>query len=767
MPCRAEAFVADFERQWKVFETEATRFMNNPLSYKGQRYGAWQKTLCLGLSLFLAAPILAREVIAIHSTAAQVRGADATINQASPNANSGGAATLTVESNNGASNQRAIVQFDLSLLPNVAIKQALLIMHATASTTIGFPRTYGAYGLTSFFRESDVTWNTRVANLAWNANGGDIGGTATSTALVVGAIGTSTPVQFDITADVQNWYNGTPNYGTLIRDQAENSNRDPKTTFGSRNGTAGDAPELDVVFVQNVTNPAAVPGNGTVTVSWGYPAPIGRVNFAENYTGVLILRRANFPVDKGSVPTDTQDPAMCSVVGSGTVVFDNTSLATSFTDDSSDPCGAPTNDTTWFYKIFLRDQKNYYSTQPISQGSVFTEEISATPSATAANQQNSVWIAATFSTTLAAPSLFPGSIVMAGSQTNLSFGIDAVTGLRKYPPVSLGGPMTGRSPVIDAPDSSLAANVMYVADNDGLVYAIATDTGQVLWAVNPTTLTTNGFTGAPSVQVKSFSDSMFTLAHDLLVVGTRNGASTTANRIVGIDGNTGATLWQTIGNAGGVAKMDIISSSPAIDFVNHAVWVTSRSGGATAQPSLWKLNPNTGAVLTTAALGDTDTDPTLSIPGDVLFVANNAGTIFAINPATAATLKSVAGGDGAIISFPIVLGLTSPYTVIFSGQTAVHAMKYDKTANTFTSLWSTTISGPSAPIGVTGGSKVYVGSADGKIHELDAVTGVDGKQRTANTGQPGIVGDPSLDLVLSRVYISTNDQRAYAFAFPF
>jgi hypothetical protein len=62
---------------------------------------------------------------------------------------------------------------------------------------------------------------------------------------------------------------------------------------------------------------------------------------------------------------------------------------------------------------------------------------------------------------------------------------------------------------------------------------------------------------------------------------------------------------------------------------------------------------------------------------------------------------------------------------------------------------------------------VYVGSADGKIHELDAVTGVDGKQRTANTGQPGIVGDPALDTVLSRIYISTNDQRAYGFTFPF
>jgi hypothetical protein len=747
---------------------EARRFMNHRFSYQNQLDGLCRKLLCLGLSLFLAEPMLAREVIAIHSTATQVRAADATISQALPTTNFGGGTSLTVESNKGNSNQRAIVEFDLSVLPNVAIKQALLTMHATSSTMSGFPRTYGAYGLNSFFRESDVTWNTRVANLAWNAAGGDVGGTATATASVAGGITSSTPIQFDITSDVQNWYNGTPNYGTLIRDQNENSNRDPITTFGARKGTtASNAPELDVTFVQNVTNIAAVPGGGTVTVSWAYPTPIGTVNSGENYNGVLILRRANFPVDKGSVPTDTQDPAMCSVIGTGTVVFDNTSLATSFTDDSTDPCGAPANDTTWFYKVFLRDQKNYYATQPITQGSVFTEEISATPSATVANRQNSTWIAATFSTTLAAPSLFPGSIVMAGSQTNLSFGISAVTGLRKYPPVSLGGPVTGRSPVIDAADSSLASNVMYVADNDGLVYAIATDTGQILWAVNPTTLTTNGFVGAPSVQVKSFSDSMFTLTHDLLVLGTRNGASTTANRIVGIDGNTGATLWQTIGNTGSVAKMDIISSSPSVDFVNHAVWVTSRSGGGTAQPSLWKLNPNTGAVLTTAALGDTDTDPTLSIPGDVVFVANNAGTIFAINPTTAATLKSVAGGDGAIISFPIVLGLTSPYTVIFSGQTAVHAMTYDKTANTFTSLWSTTISGPSAPIGYTGFGKVYVGSADGKIHELDAVTGVDGKQRTANTGQPGIVGDPALDVVLSRIYISTNDQRAYGFAFPF
>ncbi len=745
---------------------EATRVKSSRFLSSDERYGSWQKVLAVSLSLLMAAPLMARETIAIHSTFAQVRAADATLDQGNPNTNSAAATTLTVESDNRGNNQRAIVEFDLSSLPNVAIKQALLVMHATSSTIVGASRTYGAYPLASFFRESDVTWNTRVANLTWGAAGGDIGGTPTATA-TVGTITSSTPVPFNISADVQNWYNGTPNYGTLIRDQAEGNFASPTTIFGSRDGTAANAPELDVTFLQNVTNIAAVPGNATVTVSWGYPTPIGTVNAGENYSGVLILRRANFPVDKASAPTDKQDPAMCATVGSGQVVFDNSSNATSFTDNSSDPCGAPTNDTTWFYKVFLRDQKNYYATQPITNGSVYTAEISATPSATSAGQQNSKWIAATFSTTLAAPSLFPGSIVMAGSQTNLSYGIDAVSGMRKYPPVSLGGPVTGRSPIIDSGDSSLAKNVMYVADNDGLVYGVATDTGQILWVVNPTTLTTNGFEGAPAVQLKSFSDGTFTPTHDLLVVGTRNGGSTTANRIVGIDGNTGATLWQTIGNAGGVAKMDIISSSPAVDYVNHAVWVTSRSAGAVAQPSLWKLNPNTGAVLLTASLGDTDTDPTLSVSSDLLFVANNAGTIFAIDPVTAVTQASTPGGDGAIISFPVVIGNVSPYTIVFSGQTKVHALTYNKATKTFSTLWSTAVSGPSAPIGFTGLGKIYVGSADGKIHELDLVTGVDGKQRTANTGQPGIVGDPALDVTLSRIYISTNDQRAYGFAFPF
>jgi len=738
---------------------------------------AWLKGWSVVLVLFLPAPVLAREQVTIQKsgTNPQIRAADATLDQANQTTNSGAAPTLTVRSLNTGRNQRAVVEFDLSLLPNVAIKQAQLVLHVTTPPVS--TRTYGAYRITSFFNEPDVTWKTRVATTPWGALGGDATGAATNTGTVTTL---TTTLQIDITAQLQSWYNATPNYGTLIRDQTESDAIGVSTVFGSKEAVnPANVPQLNVTFVQNVTNLTAVPGNGTVNVSWAYPTPIGTVNAGEPYAGVLILRRANFPVDKGSVPTDTVDPAMCAVIGSGTVVFDNSSNATSFTDDATDTCGAPANGTTWFYKVFLRDKLNYYATQPIVNGSTFTEEISARPSAAAAGLQNSAWIAATFSTNLAAPSLIPASIVMVQSQTNLVFGIDANTGLRKYPPVALGGPVISRSPLIDSSTSSLNTNVIYIADTDGLVYAVATDTGQILWVVNPNGATTNGFQGSSSVQLKSLSGVSYTLAVDLVVLGTRNGATTTGNQILGLDGNTGSTLWAVTGNSGGVQPMDIINSAPTIDYVNHAVWATSRAGCLTTQPSLWKLDPNTGTVLNMQNLEDVDTDPTLTFSSDVLFVANNGNThpaatcvagnsiLYAINPVTGATLASFNTGDGSLVSYPVVLGSSSPYTILFSGATQVHAVSFDKGTNTFTPLWATTVTVPSAPISFTGLGLVFVGSNDGKIHELNLATGADIKDEVANTGQPGFVGDPSLDVQLSRIYVSTTDQRAYGFAYPF
>jgi hypothetical protein len=281
------------------------------------------------------------------------------------------------------------------------------------------------------------------------------------------------------------------------------------------------------------------------------------------------------------------------------------------------------------------------------------------------------------------------------------------------------------------------------------------------------------------VQLKLYSPASYRRATDLLAVGTRNTGTTTANEILGLDGNTGATAWTTIGGASGVPSMDIINSTPQIDYINGVIWVTSRSACGTAQPSLWRLEPTTGLVSANASLGDTDTSPTLSSAGDVLFVATNGdfisgstctvgnGLLYAVNPATGQMVTSYNAGDGAIVSFPLVLNSAPPYTIIFSGATAVHAVSYDPTGPTFTDLWDETISVPSAPVSLTSLSDVFVGSADGKIHELDISDGTDLKDVTVDTGTPGKVGDPALDIVLSTLYVSTTDQRAFEFTYPF
>jgi hypothetical protein len=751
------------------------------------RRTTWCRWCGFVLSLSLAAPLVARETIVLQKsgTDPQARGADATLTQASPNSNNVGN-TLTVASS-ATSSERAIIEFDLSRIPNVGIKKALLTLHVITPPPLSAGTlTYQAYDVTNFWQSNVVSWDTRVATTAWTTAGGDIAGTATDAGESV--THASTSVAFNVTTDVQNWYNGSTNYGTIIKDKAASDGF--STVFGSKEATVStNAPELDVTFVQNVTSLTTTPGNASVTLNWTIPSPIGTPVGAEHYTGVLILRRAGSPVDKTSYPTDTMDPGLCATVSTGVVVFDDTTGKQTFTDNAinntcASPNGAPVNGTTYFYKVFLRDSSNYYSAQDITNGSTYTEEISATPAATVAAQQNTQWIAATFATDLASPSLIPGTVAAMGSQTNLVFFINAVTGLREFVPISLGGSIASRSPLIDASISSTGQDIDYLTDQNGLVYAVNTDTGVIDWVVNPLGTGTVALQGAPSVQLKSIAGG----SNDQVFFGSRITTTTSANQIFGLNGNTGASLsWSPLTGPisttnEGSQNLDIMNSTPLIDYLRNVVWITSRSACGTAQPSLWQLDPSTGAVEGIANLGDIDASPILTYGNDVLFLGTvgesivggtcTAGnsTIYAINPATGATIASYASTDGPMVSYPIVLNNAPPYTVIFSGTTAVHAISIDTSRPTpvFAPVWNTTIATPSAPISAPGLSYVYVGSSDGKIHELMLTTGADIKDEACNTGSTkGTVGDPSIDEVMSRIYVTTTDQRAYAFTIPF
>jgi hypothetical protein len=766
-------------------------------------------------------PLRAREQVVIQkgtSGNTQLRAADSWIDGTAGNqgTNHGASATLQVQSLTGQA-QRTLVLFDLSIVPNAGIKTATLTLNVVSPPLL--TETYSANLVTSFWNEPDVTWSSRVATTPWGAAGGDFDGTVASNANV-GLL--STTVSWTVTKALQTWYNGTPNYGFLIKDNTETNLVAQTTQFSSKeDATPANRPTLTVRFLQNVVNLTATPGNNAVTLNWAYPTPIPAAqggSILENYAGVVILRRTTAPVDKASFPADgVAPPALCSTVGTGEVVFVGTLASTSFTDNSTNnTCagagkGAPANGTMYFYKVFTYDTANNYSSNPAGLpaprdgGSVFTAEAGAMPNP-AGSTEALLWLTATHSAVQAPAGIEPGSQIDIGTDTNLLFAVDSTTGQHLYPPVSLGGVIAGRPPILDATIASIGKQVAYVAARDNYVYAIDTTTGAILWLIDPNGSTTNLFQCGAAVLLKSVSGASYTLANDLVVVGTRNGGTTSGNSIIGLDGNVGTVQWTYTGALGATTALDIISSTPTIDYVNNSIWVTSHANGGAGQPNLWRINPLNGAVIFSGNFNgiNIDSSPTLTPNADVLFVGTNGvtappasvidGELFAINPKASSVAPVVSpavqgavvafyddGNDGSVVGFPFVTNAVPPYPVIYTTNTKVHAVSFNPTTNAFTKLWTTTIfAAPfptcnvgvcslSAPVVATSLNMVYAGGSDGFLYELNLSTGAVVKKAVVDTNYPAVVGDPALDVTNQRVYVSTttNDQRSYGIAIPF
>ena len=737
--------------------------------------------LCLmsfALLLGMTEPGLAREKKTVQksSTDAQARGGDTWIGADVPTTNNGTVDPLDIQARSG-NEHRALLLFDLSALANVGVKAATLNLNVTS---IGHNnRVYEAHNVTSLWSELGATWNNRLGTTAWGAAGGDFNATPTSSFTISSSL---PPVPFtmnyDITPDVQGWFTGSPNYGTLIKQSSTGGNDTRGITATSReNSTVANRPGLAVTFLQQVSSLTAIAGNGNVALTWTNPSPITGSTVLEAYAGVLILRQKDKAVAANSVPADGTTYSQCNTIGSNNdvVVFVDASNATSFTDNGV--CGGLTNDHEYFYKVFAVDTAHNYSTvcgtassgtgACAANASAVAPEVAAVPSAT--TQYQAAWVVNTLAASLAPPGLNPGTSIVTGSN-KLVFDINASTGVPITTPVSIGGTVAGRAAVIDSADSSIGHDVVYVPAQDDFVYAINSGTGAFDWIVSPASVP---FVAGASVQLKAFSSVGYTLAQDLVVAGTHNTATTNANQIFGLNANTGSVIWTHTGAPGPNTGLDIMSSEPMVDYVNNAIWVTSRSNGGTAQPSLWKLDPNLGTVLFSAKLGPIDYGPTLAPQSDVLFVSVNGGALTAIDPVTGATFGLVNPGDGGVKNSAAVATFSMPYTVVFTTNTEVWAYQFSCATTpclagggTFTKLWGgTAVNNPSTPLTFFGISKVYVGGGDGKIHELDVNTGVDGKQRLLNTSVT--VGDVGIDLVLNNVLASASDGRSYAYAIPF
>jgi outer membrane protein assembly factor BamB len=547
--------------------------------------------------------------------------------------------------------------------------------------------------------------------------------------------------------------------------------------YGSRENVVANQPTLNLHYLRDVTLSAPTLGISEITLNWTFPT--GSTN--ANYDGVLFAKQAgsvapSFAPADGTVYNTGAQPIAGQFIAANTAAF---ATVSAFDENGDTSIVLPA--TQYAYKAYTHDATAIAgAASSAAPHYSFGNTSTQTNTTVTGGGANKNWSYKTGATTLAAPALDPGNIVLTGGNDNTVHAMSVTNGQRNYQPGGTsgltGGAIQGRPPLIAAGDTSNptcknVCAVTYVAAGDGTVYSFRADTGTLLWQTAVlTTGAGSGFLAAPAVQVKSFSGVGYLNAFDLVIVATRNvgAGSTTNNKIFGLNGNTGATVWTF--NPG---NMDIVNATPYIDYVNNIAWVASRSIGGIGQPSLWQINTNTGSLSASFNLNDIDQAPTQNFDGRVIYVTTNGGVLYAVRT----DINNCAQGSAALgvtpLGFPIPIQTAPLNDDVFSststGVSKIHVV-YPLAACapvTFTASpggWvNPAITNPSSLIFTSPPQAefMYVASSDGHLYKIDPTTGANAANRLINAG--ATIGDPSFDTVIQKFYVGDSTGHIFSF----
>jgi hypothetical protein len=235
--------------------------------------------------------------------------------------------------------------------------------------------------------------------------------------------------------------------------------------------------------------------------------------------------------------------------------------------------------------------------------------------------------------------------------------------------------------------------------------------------------------------------------------------------------NSHLTQAMAFAAAPAASAMDYIVGMPWVDYARNYVYVVSRSNGGT-QPSLWVINSLSGALVTSFSLGDIEASPTLSVDGNTLYVATTSGNLYAVNMSTLnykwaspyyAALGSAVQGfiwENGDLPGRLYFGTTNGYVWALQDPGAGAAPP-----NPASPVWKTAVAAPSTPLPLGNPlDKLYVGSSDGKVHQLNLTSGVDEKQFTVGGGAYQ-VGDVSSETG-NEIFVPTTEGTLYKLPVP-
>jgi len=568
----------------------------------------------------------------------------------------------------------------------------------------------------------------------------------------------------------------------VLRNEVQYSSRE--------DGTAANRPQLDVSLLRNVTPSPATAGISEVTLNWAMPSG----STGANYDGLLASRR------QGGTPTfapaDGTPYTVGQVFGLDTVAANTSAFGNTSALDENGPDNVIAPGTSYTYRLHTHDAATITGAATAAPPHYAPGvDVSVTTDVPGPLTKN--WSYKTAATALSAPSfIFQSNTLLTASNDLKLHSMDATTGMRRYQPGAAplfpgitAGIVQTRAPVI--PQAFLAAAVdcdpstigvqlcdkTFVGDSAGFVYAFDPATGRQLWSTQVTT--TGGVFGAAAVQLNFASNAGFTPACapcDLVVVGTRNTADPTNNKVIALDAANGSIMWTFDPMTDFGIPMDIVVSTPMVDYTNNFVYITSLSNGDT-QPSLWKLESSTGALDDLASLGDISGSPNPSGTSTALYVVNDLGVLHAVRTDVGGCVTSSPAMGAPVGSpAPSVQG-PQDEDIYFATATTIHKFHFTLVrgscgADVLTDLngsgWTDpSLTNPSGvvliPTPLVPSAQIYIGDGLGHLLRIDAATGATAGSRDVELGQ--VISEPGIDFFGGRIFVGVATGRIYSFNF--
>jgi len=310
--------------------------------------------------------------------------------------------------------------------------------------------------------------------------------------------------------------------------------------------------------------------------------------------------------------------------------------------------------------------------------------------------------------------------------------------------------------------ASAPGAAVFGGDQSGRVYYVDTAAGLTDWA---TTLAgADAVQAATTAAVLGYSNAAFkaVATDDLLFAATRN-VSTTNNKVFAMRASDGALRWTF--NGTGTYQMDYVVGTPWLDYTRNRLYVASRAGAAGTQPSLWVINALDGSLAQSFALGHLQSSPTMSYDETTLYVGNTTGSLYAIDLNTVALKWTTPAALGSALIGYVWEDSGRLYFSTADGNVwrlqDTGPGSPPNAASPVLPDWKRAVAGASTPLLL---DKLYVGSSDGKVHQIDPDSGVDETQFTVGDGT-STVGTPTTE-DSTQIFVGTTAGTLYKIPLP-